>query len=134
MGKPTPTLAQEIAEAVIAFQRQTTGHPPGAVTVVLSEDTLVAVLHEALSPAEKDLAKSPSGAAQVREFHRQLFAASSQRLQQEIKRITGVAWREAVAEVEPTTGDMIQAFTRSANVQLFRHVSGEPDELPREES
>jgi len=126
MIKPQSTMAQQVAQAVMAFQQQTTGHAPKAVTVVLSQDTLVVTLHEALSPAERDLARSPSGAAQVREFHRQLFSTSSQRLQKEIRRITGVEWREAVAEVEPTTGDMVQAFTRIAKVQVFRIAQGEP--------
>ena len=120
MGKSRPTLAQEIAEAATAFQQQTTGHAAKAVTVVLSQDTLVVTLHEALSPVEKDLAKSPSGAAQVQEFHRQLFSTSSEWLRKEIERITGVEWPEAVAEVEPTTGAMVQAFTRNAVVQVFR--------------
>ena len=112
-------MSQEIAEAVIAFQRETTGRAPKAVTVVLSQDTLVVSLHEALSPAERDLAKSPSGAAQMQEFHRQLFSTSCRQLQKEIKKITGVEWRQVVAEVEPTTGAMVQAFTRSAVVQVF---------------
>jgi uncharacterized protein YbcI len=46
------------------------------VTVVLSDDTLVVTLHEALSPAEKALACTPEGAVQVQEFHRQLFKSS----------------------------------------------------------
>jgi uncharacterized protein YbcI len=126
MGGFRPTLAQEIAEAVIAFQQQTTGHAPKAVTVVLSQDTLVVTLHEALSPAEKNMAKSPAGAAKVQEFHRQLFINSSQSLREEIKRITGVEVREAVAEVEPTTGAVVQAFTRSAMVQVFRLAQNVP--------
>jgi len=120
MSERRPTMAQEIAEAVIAFQRQTTGHAPRAVTVVLSQDTLVITLHEALSPAERDLVRDPKGAAQVEEFHRRLFASSSQPLREEIGRITGVAVREAVAEIEPTTGAVVQAFTSSAMVQVFR--------------
>ena len=126
--KSPPSMAQEVAEAVIAFQEQTTGHAPRAVTVVLSEDTLVITLHEALSPAEKDLAKSPAGAAQVEEFHRQLFSSSSQSLREEIERITGVEVREAVAEVEPTTGTVVQAFTRSAMVQVFRLARSVPED------
>ena len=131
MNEHRPSLVQEIAEAVIEFQRKTTGHVPKAVTVVLSQDTLMVMLHEALSPAERDLARSPSGAAQVQEFHRQLFSTSSQRLQKEIGRITGVEWPEAVAEVEPTTGDMVQAFTRSAKVQVFRLAQGVPGDSGR---
>ena len=83
---------------------------PKSVTVVLSESTLVITLHGALSPAEKALAKSPAGAAQVQEFHRQLFANASDSLRQEIKRITGVEVREAAAEVEPTTGTVVQGI------------------------
>jgi len=127
MMKPEPAkIAQQVAEAVMAYQQKTTGHAPKAVTVVLSQDTLVVTLHEALSPAEKDLAKSPAGAAEVQEFHRQLFSNSSQSLREEIKRITGVEVREAVAEVEPTTGAVVQAFTRSAMVQVFRLAQSVP--------
>ena len=120
MTKPQPTMAREIAQAVMAFQLRMTGHAPKAVTVVLSHDTLVVTLHEALSPAEKDMAKNPAGAAQVQEFHRQLFVNSSQALREEVKRITGVEVREAVAEVEPLTGTVVQAYTSSAMVQVFR--------------
>jgi uncharacterized protein YbcI len=118
------TMAQQVAQAVMDFQQRTTGHVPKAVTVVLSQDTLVVTLHEALSPAEKDMARSAAGAAQVQEFHRQLFSTSSQSLREEIKRITGVAVREAVAEVEPKTGAMIQAFTSGTLVQVFQLTRG----------
>lgn len=126
MGTPKLTMAQQVAQAVMAFQQKTTGHAPKAVTVVLSQDTLVVTLHEALSPAERDMAKSPAGAAQVREFHRQLFINSSQSLREEIRSITGVEVREAVAEVEPTTGAVVQAFTSSATVQVFRLAQSVP--------
>ena len=125
MTKPE-SMARQVAEAVMAFQQRTTGHAPKAVTVVLSQDTLVVTLHEALSPAEKDVAKTPAGAAQVQEYHRQLFANSSQTLLDEIHRITGVDVREAVAEVEPTTGVVVQAFTSSATVQVFRLAGSVP--------
>ena len=135
--KPEPaTMAQLVAQAVMAFQEKTTGHAPKGVTVVLSQDTLVVTLHEALSPAEKEMAKSPAGATKVQEFHRQLFANSSQSLREDIKRITGVDVREAIAEIEPTTGTVVQAFTRSATVQVFRlsqSVPGDSWSSPEEE-
>lgn len=113
------TIAEQIAKAVSAFQKLSTGHAPKAVTVVLSEDTLVITLHEALSPAEKALAESESGAAQVQKFHRQLFATSSESLRQEIQRITGRQIREAMAEAEPATGAIVHAFTTGTMVQVF---------------
>jgi uncharacterized protein YbcI len=90
------------------------------VTVVLSQETLVITLHGVLSPAEEALARSPVGAAKVQEFHRQLFANSAESLRQEIKDITGVDVREAVAEVETTTGTVVQVFTTGTTVQVFQ--------------
>jgi uncharacterized protein YbcI len=118
--KPTiETMAQQVAEAAKVFQHQRTGHAPKAVTVVLGEETLVITLHDALTPAEKALALSPAGAAQVQEFHRQLFFTSADGLRDEIKRITGREVREAVAEVEPATGSVVHAFTTGNVVQVF---------------
>ena len=119
MDKPTVTMAQQVAQAASKFQQQRTGHVPNSVTVVLSGDTLVVTMHDALSPAEKALARSPAGAAQVQEFHRQLFANCADSLRQEIGRITGVEVREAAAEVEPATGTVVKAFTTGAVVQVF---------------
>jgi uncharacterized protein YbcI len=114
------SIAQQIAKAAIAFEQRRTGnHVPKSVTVVLSEGTLVITLHEALSPAERALSQSPAGAAKVQEFHRQLFANSSDSLRQEIKRITGMDVREATAEIEPASGAVVQAFTTGTVVQVF---------------
>jgi uncharacterized protein YbcI len=119
MDESKSSMARRVAQAASAFQRRTTGHAPRAVTVVLSENTLVVTLHEALSPAEKALAASPAGAARIQEFHRELFTNSSETLRWEIQRITGVAIREAAAEVETTTGTVVHAFTSGALVQVF---------------
>lgn len=120
MDKSNSTIAQQIAQAAIAFEQRRTGtNGPKSVTVVLSEGTLVITLHEALSPAEKALAKSAAGAAQLQEYHRQLFANSSESLREEIKKITGMEVREAVAEVEPNSGAVVHAFTTGAVVQVF---------------
>src|SRR5437867_3960424 len=74
MNQAIASRAQQIAQAASAFEQQRTGHLPRSVTVVLSEDTLVITLRGALSPAEIALAQSPTAAAQMQEFHRQLFA------------------------------------------------------------
>ncbi len=126
MEKLHPSVAQQIAQAAIACQQQRTGHVPRSVAVVLSGDTLLITLQGALSPAEKALAQSPEGAAQVQEFHRQLFTNSANELRREIKRITGVEVREATAEVETTTGTVVQVFTTGTMVQVFLLAQGVP--------
>jgi uncharacterized protein YbcI len=119
MDKSNSTMAQQLAQAVCAFEQQRTGHAPKSVTVVLNADTLVITLHGVLSPAEKALAQTPAGAAQIQEFHQQLFANSADVLRQEIKRITGVEVRQATAEVETLTGAVMQLFATGTVVQVF---------------
>jgi uncharacterized protein YbcI len=126
MKKLDPSVAQQIAQAAIAFQKQRTGHEPHSVAVVLSGETLLITLQGALSPAEKMMAKNEEGAAQVQEYHRQLFIDSADELRQAIKRITGVEVREATAEVEPTTGTVMQVFTSGTMVQVFLLAKGVP--------
>jgi uncharacterized protein YbcI len=121
---PQQTMAEQIAQAASSFQHQRTGHAPKSVSVVLSGDTLVVTLHGALSPAEQAMAQNPQGAAKVREFHRQLFHNASDTLRQAIQRITGMNVREATAEVEPTSGAVVQVFTSGTMVQVFQ-LSGE---------
>jgi uncharacterized protein YbcI len=129
VDRPKSIMAQQIAQAAIAFEQRRTGnHVPKSVTVVLSEGTLVITLHDALSPAEMNLAKTPEGAAQMQEFHRQLFANSSTSLRQEISRITGMEVREATAEIEPKSGAVVQAFTTGNVVQVFQLPGSAPTE------
>jgi uncharacterized protein YbcI len=120
MNQSTSTRAQQIARAARAFEERRTGRLPQSVNVVLSEDTLVITLQGALSPGETALAQSgPMGAAQVQDYHRQLFHSSADSLRREIKRITGVEVREATVQVEKTTGAVMQALPTGAMVQVF---------------
>jgi uncharacterized protein YbcI len=128
MIKSDASMAQQIARAAIAFEQKRTGHTPQSVTVVLSDNTLMITLHGALSPAERALAKSPTGAVQVQEFHRQLFTSAADSLRQEIRRITGIEVREAATEVEPTTGTVVQAFTTGTVVQVYLLAGDVPSE------
>lgn len=113
------TITQQLAAVLVQLQEQRTGHVPKAVAVVLSEDTLVVTIHDTLTLAEQSLARTPAGSARVQEFHRQLFASSSEEMRKEIKRITGRQVQEAAAEVETATGTVVHAFTTGAMVQVF---------------
>ena len=128
MDKSNSTVARRIAEASRAFEQRRTGHAPRSVTVVLSENTLVITLHGALSAAETVLAQSPAGAAQVQEFHRQLFNNSADELRQEIKRIAGVEVCAATTEVESAAGTVVQVFTTGTVVQVFLLAHSVPAE------
>jgi len=122
MEKFTQSIADQVAQAAMAFQSERSGHAPTSATVVLSGNTLVITLHGALSEAERVLSRSAAGAERVQAFHRELFGASAAPLRKEIERITGMAVREAVGEVEPASGAVVHAFTSGTMVQVFQLV------------
>ena len=122
------SVAEKIAQAAMTFEQGRTGRVPKWVTVVMSDNTLMITLHGALSLAERALAKSPAGAAQVQDFHRQLFTNAADSLRDQIKRITGVEVRETATELEPTTGTVVQAFTTGTVVQVFLLACDVPSE------
>jgi uncharacterized protein YbcI len=119
MTETKPTIAQEIAQAAIAFQQESTGIAPESVTVLLGEKTLVVTMQDALSPAEKQMASSPEGAARVNEFHQRLFQTSAPALHNELQRILGVEISESSIGMEPTAGRFVEVFPSGALVQVF---------------
>src|SRR5471030_1464531 len=110
------SMAQQIARTAIAFEEQRLGRKPTSVTVMVVGDTLVITMHGVLSPAEKALAASPEGAANLQEFHQQLFQLSSDPLRQEIKRITGLAICE---DAKNKATAAVQVFSIGTVVQVF---------------
>ena len=110
MDKPDSIMAKQIAEAAATFQQQTTGRLSSAVTVVLSEDAVNIILRGIFSPAETALSKSGESAALLRELHRNLFTSASEPLRRQIMHIAGVEVREATAQVDTSTGTVVQVF------------------------
>ena len=119
MDQSKLTMGQRIAQAASAYEQRRTRQRRKWETVFLNEDTMVIVLHGSLTSAEKALTQSPAGAAQVREFHRQLFANASDSLLRTIKRITGMKVCDTTAEVETTSGSVAQVFTTDTAAQQF---------------
>ena len=126
MDQSQGTIGQRIARAARTFEKRRTKHGRKWVAVFMNEDTIVIALHGSLTAAEKALAQSPAGADQVREFHRQLFTNVSATLLGKIKNITGMEVRDTTAEIEPTTGSVVQLFTTGTVGEEFLLASGGP--------
>ena len=110
------SMAQQIGQTAIAFEIKRLGRRPTSATVALGGDTLVITMHGVLTAAELALTASPAGAAQVQEFHQNLFQLSSDPLRREIERITGLkicedAKNQATAAVQVfSVGTVVQVF------------------------
>ena len=119
--------------AAIDFEQRRTGnHEPKSVTVVLSEGTVVITLHEALSPAERVLAResgrkrrSGPGVSPTAVRYN-----SSDSLRQEIKRITGMEkCARRLAEIEPASG---RALCRRSRPEPWCKSSNSPAACPQD--
>ena len=119
MNQTQSSMAQQVGYAAGAFEQRRTGHLPQSVSVALVDSTVVITLSGALSPAERALVQSPAAAAQMQELYRQVFANSCDALGNEITRITGVAVRDARAEVQTMNGAVLQVFATGIVVQVF---------------
>ena len=127
MPTTTPaSVAQLVAEAAIAYQLERTGHAPKSATAIITGDTLVITLDQALSEAERVLSQSPAGAAKVQEFHRELFRASAAPLRQAIELITGRTVIQADSELQPASGTVVHALANGTMVQVFLLQSAAP--------
>ena len=120
MNESNKENTKRVALAACDFERLRTGHAPKSVTVVIGDDTVVITLRGSLSPVELDLAKGPAGAAQVQQFHRQLFINSCSSLKRDIETIVGVVVKEATSEVSTETGTVVQVFLLADTVAADR--------------
>ena len=118
------SMAQQIGQSAIAFEELRLARRPKSVTVVLGGDTLVITMHGVLSPAEQALAATPEGAAQLQEFHQNLFQLSSDPLRREIERITGL---EVCEIAKNRTATAVQVFATGTVVQVFLLAGRIPD-------
>ena len=115
--KPTLTMAQQIAQAASAYEQQRTGLAPRSVTVPLPRRRSSSRC-SGLCPRPRRPFPTPGGQCELQEFHRQLFAGSSESHGEEIKRITG-STRESTAEVETATGTSAGLHQRAPWCRVF---------------
>jgi uncharacterized protein YbcI len=112
-------IGQQIARAAHVFEKRRTQHGRKWVVVFLNEETIVIAMHGSLTAGERNLVRTPAGVALVREFHQQLFSKDSVTLFQKIKMITAMEVRDTTAEIEPTTGSVVQLFTTNTAGEEF---------------
>ncbi len=123
--QPQLTIGERIARAAQAFELRRTKHARKWVAVFMNEETIVIALHGSLTRPEKALAQNASGAAEVREFHRQMFTHASAVLLRKIKSITGMEVRHTSAKIDAETGSVVQLFaTDTVGEDFPRSPSG----------
>jgi|ERR1700722_1659106 uncharacterized protein YbcI len=122
------TIAQQLARAARVSERRQTMHGRNWVVVFLNEKTIVIALHGSLTEAEKIQLQSPTGAARVREVHRQLFSNESATLLRQVKRLTGMEVLDLTVEFEPETCSVVHFITTNTVGEEFLSAIESPVE------
>ena len=123
---PPARLARQVAHAAATFEHGLLGRGPSSVSVVAGRDWMVVSLHERLSPVERRIAAAAGGAERVRHFHRAVFDGTLEALVEHVGRVTGVALRCGVLDVDPTTGSVLKTLTTQPDIDLFLLGQGLP--------
>ena len=118
------TIGQQIARAAHLLEKRRSMQGRKWEAVFMNEDTILIALHGSLTAAEKIVAQSPAGAAEVLDFHRQLFTNASDTLRQQIKCITGMEVCATTGEIDPAIGSVVHLFTTDTVVQEFPLTPG----------
>jgi uncharacterized protein YbcI len=91
--------------AVLDFQTEFMKSPYSHIQVYVYDELIYITSTKSTStPAEKELARSPDGHELLRRFHRALFDACQQVLQERIEQAIGVKIRDIVANLDPEAG------------------------------
>jgi len=104
----------EIAKAVIKFEREYMGRGPEDARVFIFEDIVFIRLRGVLTPAEKQLAKSPdinAGRKLIKEVRQELLEKARQLLEAIISDILGFTVKSMHTDISTTSGERIIVFT-----------------------
>jgi len=104
----------EIAKAVIKFEREYMGRGPEDARVFLFEDIVFIRLRGVLTPAEKQLAKTPdstAGRKLIKEVRQELLEKARVLLETIITSVLGFKIRSMHTDISTSTGERIIVFT-----------------------
>ena len=100
-----------IRNAIIKFERDFMGRGPTAVRAFIVRDLVVIPLKGVLTPAERQLAKTPDGVDMVKRIRQILIAQGRDRLVEQVSDITGAKVLGIFMDIDAQIGEKVFVFT-----------------------
>lgn len=100
-----------VRNAIIKFEQEFMGRGPEEVRAFILRDIIVVRLKGVLTPAERQLAKSPDGIEMVRRLRHQLISQGRDRLCGQIEDITGATVTGLFTDIDTQIGERMIVFT-----------------------
>lgn len=106
-----------IRNAVIKFEQEFMGRGPDDVRAFIVRDMVVVRLKGVLTPAERQLAKTPDGVDMVRRLRQNLIAQGRDRLLDQVSEITGAGTLALFTDIDTQVGERVFVFTLDRDLE-----------------
>ena len=100
-----------IRNAIIKFEQDFMGRGPTDVRAFIVRDLIVVRLKGVLTPAERQLAKTPDGVDMVKRIRQALIAQGRDRLIEQVSDITGAKVLALFTDIDAQIGEKVFVFT-----------------------
>lgn len=100
-----------IRNAIIKFEQEFMGRGPTDVRAFIVRDLVVVRLRGVLTPAERQLAKTPDGVDMVKRIRQTLIAQGRERLVEQVSDITGAKVLALFMDIDAKIGEKVFVFT-----------------------
>ncbi|MEW6248211.1 MAG: DUF2294 domain-containing protein [Nitrospirota bacterium] len=106
-----------IRNAVIKFEQEFMGRGPDDVRAFIVRDMVVVRLKGVLTPAERQLAKTPDGVDMVKRLRQNLIAQGRDRLFDQVSEITGASTVALFTDIDAQVGERVFVFTLDRDLE-----------------
>ena len=110
-------MENAIRNAIIKFEQEFMGRGPEEVKAFVVRDLVVVRLKGVLTPAERQLAKTPDGVDMVKRLRQTLIAQGRDKLCEQVSDITGAKILTLFTDMDVQIGEKIFVFTVDRELQ-----------------
>jgi uncharacterized protein YbcI len=113
-------MENSIRNAIIKFEQEFMGRGPEEVKAWIIRDLVVVRLKGVLTPAERQLAKTPDGVDMVKRMRQTLIAQGRDKLCEQVSDITGAKILTLFTDIDVQLGERVFVFTVDRELQNGR--------------
>jgi uncharacterized protein YbcI len=110
-------LETAIRHAIVKFEQEVMGRGPEDVRTLIVRDFIVIRLRGVLTPAERQLARSPEGVDMVKRLRERLIEQSRERLCGQISDITSAKATGLFTDIDTNLGERVFLFTLDRDLE-----------------
>ena len=111
-------VEQEITSAMVAFQRNLTGHGPASARTYIVEDMVLIRMQGMLSPLEQHLVQREDGRKVVKDLRHTLREITREDAEAVIRTVTGCEVLSSHGDVSTRTGERVEIYVLEGNLEM----------------